>query len=735
MNANTANGASFKVQFEGAPEKPPVYQAILFSGNGKKIFQSIVESDAFTISVDAARFRGARLFLLPLPPDRKENEISLTQAIDQAGSHEIILPADLQKDIQITTTVPEITWNYWFFCRCHVRGRVLNLCTGEYLPVMHARIHICEVDPLWWQLTRLPDQEILRIRDELLEKITLKIPVPPIPDPGPITPAVITRSLPQNAPQPSALKIESESHGDQPMQPHVYPVDLLPKENLMAFYSDSASSVRAYFLQHYKLLTPIWCWIQGLFLHCDEISVVQTNESGWFETDIWYGCFGDHPDLYFWAEYNINGVWTTVYHPAIGCHTYWNYTCNSEVDIYLNDDRIPCPSNPTVPGKVVIVTTLGNNVSVSRVDQSGADRGLSDRIYHPDALGGPFGGTIEPHVIFGEDLLSGSNPVKYYRWSYARDGGAEWHFMPHAVTRHYLHIEIIGGIPFPSFPVYSLGPDINGIMEIQSPRNPVTNDPWAILDARADTATAFFETQKEKLGIDPVHSEYYKLKLELFHADKSRVDFTAEGISLFMPDASEEGPFGQDPITTVPIDASHNSDYQYLDEITGNFSGFKMVIRVDNNGTSAVINETWVDNSANKAGECGMIPYADKGTSEAHLSFRAKHPFDFAWFGFNIYKGSSGFVHSVSRNVNNTPPVPAMDRNPVPPPSYLPSTEAYAFDHSTWQFDTDKPVQKLLDNCNEAAFAETLNVYATATDGWSRLGYDSSDVKAFALKH
>lgn len=735
MNTTTPNGASFKVQFEGSPEKKPVYQALLFSGNGKKLFQSSVESDAFTLPADAAGLRGARLFLLPLPPDRKEPDISLTQAADQPGSHEIILPAYGGQNNQIVITVPQPIWNFWFFCRCHVRGRVFNLCDGAYAPVMGARIHISEVDPLWWRLSRLSDRDILRIRDELLEKIRQKIPVIPIPDPGPLMPAVMAPSALQNARQTEAMNIERENISDPAPPAPLYAADILPKENLMAFYSDSASSVRGYFLAYYQQLTPIWCWIEGLFLHFDEISSVETNESGWFETDIWYRCFGDHPDLYFWAEYNINGVWTTVYRPAVGCHTYWNYTCNSEIDIYLNDDRIPCPSNPTVPGKVVIVTTLGNSVSVSRVEQTGALKGLSDRIYHTDALPGPFGGTIEPHVIFGEDLLSGPNPIKYYRWSYAKQGDTEWRFMQHAVTRHYLHIEYAGGMPVPSFPIYSLGPDINGLMEIQSPRNPVTNDPWAILDARADTATAFFETVKEHLGMDVIHPEYYNLKLELFHADKTRADLTTEGISLFMPDPSEEGPFGQNPVTTVPIDAGHHPDYQYFDEVTGIFAGFKMVIRVDNNGTSALINETWVDNTTNKAGECGMIQYADKSTSKAHLSFRAKQPFDFAWFGFNIYKGSSGLVHSASANVNNVPPVTAEDRNPAPPPSYLPSAETYAFDHSNWQFDIDKPVAKLLEHCNEAAFAETLNVYATATDGWSRLGYDSSDVKAFALKH
>jgi hypothetical protein len=40
----------------------------------------------------------------------------------------------------------------------------------------------------------------------------------------------------------------------------------------------------------------------------------------------------------------------------------------------------------------------------------------------------------------------------------------------------------------------------------------------------------------------------------------------------------------------------------------------------------------------------------------------------------------------------------------------------------------------LLGACTIAGFAETLSVWAMATDGWSRLsGYDDHKVRAFAL--
>ena len=61
--------------------------------------------------------------------------------------------------------------------------------------------------------------------------------------------------------------------------------------------------------------------------------MVYTNHQGRFDTTIYYPCFGDHPDLYFWVEYCIGGTWTTVYAPPIACNTYWNYVCGSSVTI------------------------------------------------------------------------------------------------------------------------------------------------------------------------------------------------------------------------------------------------------------------------------------------------------------------------------------------------------------------------------------------------------------------
>ncbi len=194
-------------------------------------------------------------------------------------------------------------------------------------------------------------------------------------------------------------------------------------------------------IDNYQVFYPYWCSIRSLFLRCDEVAVVETNESGWFETDIWYYCFGDKPDLYFWVEYYINGAWTTVYHPWLGCGTYWDYACNTEVDIYLNDQRIPCPiPQPNIGNKDVFIFSIGNNVSVTKVYQDGTMKGQT-MPGTPYEEGSPFGGSIEPRVYFGSylcDAVDGGNNY-FYKWSFRKEGDAGWNEILTQQNRYCKH--------------------------------------------------------------------------------------------------------------------------------------------------------------------------------------------------------------------------------------------------------------------------------------------------------
>jgi hypothetical protein len=327
----------------------------------------------------------------------------------------------------------------------------------------------------------------------------------------------------------------------------------------------------------------------------------------------------------------------------------------------------------------------------------------------------PFGGSLEPRVDFGDVL---ANAGYLYKWSYSIHGANDWKPLIDSVVRHYRH-ETLFTL---SYPAYPLGPVSSQYFHIRPLLTPDGNTDWVVVDSRADTASAYFNTNA--LGI---LAGIYDLKFELFHPDLSPVDFTAEGIDLFVPDPTEDAPFGNQTVNMINA-PSHN-----LLMSGTHVTGFIMTVRVDNNITTATIQETVDLTNGHSAGACGMIqingPASDGlNYDQIDVSFIAKHPNNFAVFDFTIYKGSSGAEHQAEGNVSDSPAVSIWDKIGGTP-------ESYSYNAGLSEFTTVKPAYKLLDGCLQAAFSEVLNVHATATDGYQNLtGYDRSDVKAFALK-
>jgi hypothetical protein len=112
-----------------------------------------------------------------------------------------------------------------------------------------------------------------------------------------------------------------------------------------------------------------------------------------------------------------------------------------------------------------------------------------------------------------------------------------------------------------------------------------------------------------------------------------------------------------------------------------------------------------------------MIGYT--GNPSAVLSFKARHPQNFATFSFNVVKGSSGSVEYANGSVGD------------------PNPDGYTRS-SVSVFTKSIPVATLLNgagtSCTSAAFAEGLYVNALATDGYGEINaFDRSDMKAFGL--
>jgi hypothetical protein len=216
--------------------------------------------------------------------------------------------------------------------------------------------------------------------------------------------------------------------------------------------------------------------------------------------------------------------------------------------------------------------------------------------------------------------------------------------------------------------------------------------------------------------LDDAKAGLYELTLELFHADGSLVDWTAEGIGLF--ESNVAAPFGTNPMTTQSSPAAH----RVLDG-AGHTVGFRLHIFVDNSLCEAQIFDV---TAPALAGPCGFIDYQPGAT--AHVSFQARHAYDFAAFWFEVDKGSSGAVAPAT--------VPAWAPVGVSPVNGYVRSGA-----SIWA--KDLPITgagSLVDSPNpcpdgRAAFAETIYVAASATNGWQRASWldASATPKAFAL--
>jgi hypothetical protein len=747
----------FRVSLEGRPKADVKPMAYLFDRAGRLLGKCPPEEGVVTFEVERHEVPGARLLIGPDWPD--DDSRSEVLGPDTLLKHHAYEPSwtydpDRFKKPYPLLEIPEIIWRWWPWCKCRVVGRVVKRVGATDRPVCGVRVHIWEVDCWPYLIIHWPDEIVLRVRDELIRVIKEphwpwppppppwdKFPHPPVPepdpppyapvalDPTPVNIAEMNRQLLEAVgpeagaaaalallPRMDAVpEIMRKPTGGAEVTERRGEITLAP-ETEAALMSTSLPTVRQALIDHVALIHPWVCWWPWLWPWCctkDEIAVVTTDSNGHFEKDIWYLCFGDHPDLYFTVECWLEGQWVTVYKPRVCCSTHWNYACGTEVTLRVTDPRVPWCGGPTLgPGKSLTVLTIGENVSVSQVTSGGLTPG-----------GAPFGGRLEPRVDFGEGLVNGDYR---YRWSYRRAGSSDsWHHMNRAVIRHYA---VVAPSPLPpgwmiTYIAHPLGPDPalpgQDLFQMQKAMPPPPGTHWAPgVSAHENLASAFFDTPVLGGGIASAGAGLYELKLELFKSAGSLVNFSDEGVSVFVPDPLVSAPFNAaSPLTTVPAPASN------LLMDGAKVVGFTMVVFVDNNPCTASIYEAKIGTA--KAGDCGFIQYSDN--PDVHLAFVAEHPNGFATFRFRTVRGSFGPIDVACA--------------PVPSAASLPKvhdTSVNDFDRdAAGVFAKDVKVSDLVPPAcaGNAAFAETLYVYAMATDGWGRLYYldASATPMAFAL--
>jgi hypothetical protein len=749
-----SNRVTFDVSTKSRPKFDEPLVAFAFDGQGRLLERQAVKSGKLTLGLAKDEVAKARLFLAPLAQSGDE-EVSLAR-LERARAFEAILKPGPDADLIEVIEIPGTVIDWWPFCFCFVRGKVLR--TQDSRAVCGARVHICEVDRIWWWIERLPDPDIFRLRNDLIEVLRN----PPIPRPGPIPdpppPPLSDPMGPRPGPGPDPLLLRplfrAEVPGSLERRPMAVGESLSARPSLFQggpqpepptlelrrldvaltsrLLSPSARVVRDALLQNWKIIVPwlcYWPWWWWRF-RCDEVAVVTTDGYGRFSATVWYPCGGDRPDLYFWVEYDLGSGFETVHHPPIACNTHWDYACGTEVTIRVSDPRVPaCSDEPDLPGCQVIVKSIGVGVAVREVQTDAvgpAAEGLTTD-------GAPFGGTLEPRVDYSRTELIDNRNVPYYRWSYRRLSGPNgvdpdvgpWTIMTRDVYRHYK----VG----PSYPSDLMGPmptsgpgltaPVPNLFRIR-PADPPAGEEWSVLNEHVDLATAYFETtllpgtpssgpSASGPAPDDLAAGRYELKLELFDGAGNKVNWTAKNIELRI--TQQDAPFGEGLVTTVEPPA-----YNKI-LVGGALWGFRTVVRVDNNYCYAEVLPVAGDVPPDP--NCGFHEYGAL-TDDARLRFVARHPHRFATYGFSTVRASG-------------PQIPQASTSGV-----AGAPDGNGFSVSGFQYEKDVSVGTLLHQatspgvtpCAQAAFSEALSVNPMAQNGYSTLtGYRHTDHAAFAL--
>lgn len=621
-------------------------------------------------------------------------------------------------------------WTKWLTCHCVVRGRLIKRVpmpdgTVQDWGVFHACILIYEVDAFPYIIARLPELELFRLRDDLLDILKKWPPFPPERlekikprhwPPPPPPPAMAFHSFMSALPEAAeeALPVYRASDVEQKLA------------NLESIaHVSSAVQLRSELIAHGSLVVKLLC-VLPWFMHWfskDLIRCTCTDEQGYFETTIPYTCGGDHPDLYFKAVQCIGGTLHTLYDPGMVCHTHWNYPCGTEVVLETIDPaaRVCAPRDPVIPPAGVGTWVLINRVAGVLINNIGSD-GLVGYDFvgpggHVTATGAPFGATLGLRVSHSLDIPTPQ--LKYYRWLYNKDGEVDamgdpvWHEfgtpVAPSVGRHYADFDQMQPTKPPTFPVYTLGPkSVNNKtlyefrphqVDLQATAPPNHVYQWPVEPIGNDIYSGLLDSRSLPGGVANARGKYW-FKLEVYDNNGNPVPTGASTFQFIV-------------LTTAAGDTRMPAPGEIQD------GGFVFCLHIDNRVCEAVIDAPSIAGTGADP-NCGFLHH--KPGDQVKLGFHALHPAasygappaNRATFDFWIRRGAS-VIKSVGGETAAS------------------SAGDWTGDHDG-NFTAEFAPDVLLGPCTQASFAEILRVYAKATNGWRRLHeYDAGTEWAFAL--
>ena len=707
------------LESEGA-ERVPKGVAYAFSSGGRLLAQEpLDERGRATLAFPAGEAaRSVRVMVGP----QVEKERAQIAELQRRGAAERSLridPGDLTPSVEIPI-IPD-KWRCWLLSRCYVQGTLLKRTVSGGipvdLPVCNATVEIYEVDPIWIIIPKLPDLEIERIRDVIINP-----PPPPPPPDGPFPPIGPPGPFPPPLPLfpgPGLRAIASAARMAAPAEGALGTVAAMGSMQAMSGSADlqflarttNTEQFRKVLVDRAPLIRHILCLFFPPLVSTQLVATATTDECGHFQTWFWRSCVDpDTPDLYFKAKQRLFGFFNvTIYAPTpIPCFTHWDYVCGTEVTLYTtNPFAVTCPPCPPViaPDNWVLVMAVGN-FPLSRIRGTGeslqpttyaTNLGLTDG----DA---PWGGLLRFRLEFDNSLRDDLG-VRYYQASWRKGTLGAFTPMTMQCHRHYAHMVGADLVLTP----YTLGPQVVGatpnLFEIPPALPPLGQ--WSFPELTEDLTNAKFPTTDlaplANPGVAwPEHGKY-QIKFDLYDSAGNPVNIVALGIKWRVPTSTDlSGTIETDDASTLGL-------------VSGN--SFIMTLHIDNSRCSASIAAPKLDGTP-ASDNCGVLEYDPNAPGSVLMEWIASHPNGigsdgFATYSFAVYRGVNLLVI----------------------PSGLPTLPSSGRAHiGAVGFSNTQAVNDLLGGCTVAGFSENLYVWAMATDGWARLSqYDAAAVRAFVL--
>jgi hypothetical protein len=651
--------------------------AYVVNGEGK-----VVESVPFKgmeahLDTSGEALKGSRVFVGPeFPAEYPKSKIDAF-ALAQARAYQVSTSTNKDNAILLRRIPSQVVTGPLPIHFCEVQGDVSNTLTINGIPqsgpVCKAKVHICTVEWFYrWPIWLRPVVPV-KIIDSLKSSIT---------------------NL-RTQPIPTATRTAQDRRAVKTLPPISADVE----NQLLTATSDTIHEI---VFNNAAILFPYFCWwplFWPWFYRIVEQEVVFTDCNGHF--DGWLVNIGTNiqENVYIWVEANIGGNWVTVYKPPFPCHTNWNYTCGTAIDISLSNPAIPpCNCDAQVADGTVWFTAIGGYAIASNIQQD------ANSIYAPTGVHTvgctnlfdsnhmcPFGGTLNLNLAFGPTPPTNAT---HYRWSWSYILDSSMNPIAPVPT------EITGAVNR-----YYIWPKPNGSWESSSIalKDTDTNGNVAYLIPKYDvTANPGVSPEAEWVSFNFVSASLDSTQLSngyVIRFDLQLLNKNAGGQFEVVSVPANTFQVSVDTNAAAAYDGSVPASSAYLTHDQNGYFQFSLKVRVDNSQVTALINPAGIEGSG-PAGPCGMIQFANL-QQNINLSFVASEPFNFATFSYGLVRGTSGTIASASGYVSE---VTALSGLP-------------ALNLSGGVFSGDMTVASLLADCPSAAFAETLSVSSLATDG------------------